>query len=200
MIGRGPASQPQLALDPCIEIPRKGAWEVTMPLTCGSVAKWWCSWLVCTCVLGLVVLSGCSGGSGGQRTFPTGEVSGTVTYKGERISLGKITFISAGGTGDFASADINDGSYAVKAPLGLCKIEIQIQADENKYAVTPQQMKMIKSKMKAMRDQGKNVPDEPPQVTKRTAIDLPEKYKFADKSGLEFEVKSGTQTKVWDLR
>ena len=168
-----------------------------MPLTRGSVTKWYRSWLVCACVLGLAVFSGCSGG---QRTFPTGEVSGTVTYKGERISLGKITFISTGGTGDFGSDIINDGSYKLKAPLGLCKIEIQLQSDENKYAVTPQQMKMIKAKMKQMRDQGMKVPDELPQATKKPAVNIPEKYKFADTSGLELEVKSGKQTKEWDLR
>jgi len=54
--------------------------------------------------------------------------------------------------------------------------------------------------MKAMKEKGMNVPDEPPQVAKRTTINLPEKYKFADKSGLEFEVKAGTQTKDWELR
>jgi hypothetical protein len=126
-------------------------------------------------------------------------VSGTVKYKGERISLGKITFISTAGTGNFGTGIINDGSYTVKAPLGPCKIEIQLQTDENKYAVTPQQMKMIKSKMKAMKDKGVKVPDEPPQATKRPTIELPEKYKFADQSGLEFEVKAGKQTKEWDL-
>jgi hypothetical protein len=168
-----------------------------MPLTCGSVTRWSRRRLVCTCILGLAVFSGCSGGKG---TFPTGEVSGTVTYKGKPIFLGKITFISTGVEGNFGSAIINDGAYTVKAPLGLCKIEIQMQSDENKYAVTPQQLKMIKAKMKAMRDQGMKVPDEPPQVTKRPTVSLPEKYKFADKSGLEFEVKAGSQTKEWDLR
>jgi hypothetical protein len=168
-----------------------------MPLTCGSATRWCRSWLVCACTLGLAAFSGCSGGQG---TFPTGDVSGTVTYKGERIPLGKITFISTGGTGNFGSATINDGAYTVKAPLGLCKVEVQAQSDENKYTVTPQQMKMIESKMKAMREQGMKVPDKPPVATKRTSIELPEKYKFADKSGLEFEVKAGTQTKEWDLR
>ena len=166
-----------------------------MRLTRSSVTKWCRSWLVCTCILGLAVFSGCSGGG----TFPTGEVSGTVKYKGEPISLGKITFISTAGTGNFGTGIINDGSYTVKAPLGPCKIEIQLQTDENKYAVTPQQMKMIKSKMKAMREKGMNVPDEPTQL-KRTTIKLPEKYKFADISGLGFEVQAGTQTKDWDLR
>ncbi len=167
-----------------------------MPSTCDSVTKWRRSWLVGTCILGLAAFAGCSAGS---RTFPTGKVTGKVTYKGEPISLGKITFISTGGTGDFGSDIINDGVYTLDAPLGLCKIEIQIQTDENKYAITPQQQKMIKSKMKAMKDQGMKVPDEL-SVTKKTTINLPEKYKFAEKSGLELEVKAGKQSKDWDLR
>src|SRR5207245_9040760 len=124
----------------------------------------------------------------------------TVKYKGEPSSQGKITFITKGGTGDFGTGTINDGAYTVKAPVGLCKIEIQIHSDEKKGAIPPQQMQMVKAKMKAMRDQGMKVPDEPLQVTKKPTIDLPEKYKVADRSGLEFEVKSGKQTKEWDLR
>jgi hypothetical protein len=169
-----------------------------MPLIRSSVTKWRRRWLVCACTLGLAVFPGCSGG--GPRTFPTGEVSGTVKYKGEPISQGKITFISTGGTGDFGTGTINDGAYKVKAPLGMCKIEIQIQSDENKGAIPPQQMKMVKAKMKALRDQGAKIPDEPPQATKRPTVNIPEKYKFADQSGLELEVKSGKQTKEWDLR
>src|SRR5262249_54299640 len=151
---------------------------VTMPLTCGSVTQWCRSWLVGTCILGLAAFSGCAPG---PRTFPTGEVSGKVTYKGEPISLGKITFITTGVTGDFGSGTINDGVYTLDAPVGRCKVEIQMQTDDNKYTVTPQQMKMIKAKMKAMKDQGMKVPDELPQVKKAT-FELPEKYKFADKS------------------
>jgi hypothetical protein len=169
-----------------------------MRLTCGSVTQRRRSWLVCTCILGLAVFSGCS--SDGPRTFPTGEVSGTVKYKGEPISQGKITFITKGGTGDFGSGTINDGAYTVKAPVGLCKIEIQIMSDENKGAVPPEQMKMVKAKMKALRDQGVKVPDEPLQATKKPTVNIPDKYKIADQSGLELEVKAGKQTKDWELR
>ncbi len=163
-----------------------------MPSTCDSVIKWF----GVAFVVALMALTGCSRGS---RTFPTGIVSGKVTFKGEPISLGKITFITKEGSGDFGTGIINDGAYTLDAPLGLCKIEIQMQTDQNKYAVSPQQMKMIKSKMKAMKDQGMNVPDEPP-VTKRSTFTLPEKYKYADKSGLEFDVKTGKQTWDKDLR
>jgi hypothetical protein len=143
-----------------------------------------------------MVFAGCSSGG---RTFPTGQVSGKITFKGEPISLGKITFISTGEAGDFGTGIINDGVYTLLAPLGPCKIEVQLQSDENKYAVSPHQMKMVKSKMKAMRDKGMKVPDDVP-VTKKSTINLPDKYKFADKSDLVFEVQSGKQTRDWDLR
>src|SRR5271165_5081389 len=159
-----------------------------MPLTCASVTKCCRSWLVCSCIVGVAVLSGCS-----HEPFPTGDVSGTVTYGGERIAQGKITFISS--TGDFGSATINEGLYIVRAPIGRCKIEIQAQSNENKYAIPPQQMKMAMSKMKQMREKGMKVPDEPLQAAQSTTISFPQKYAFADTSGLEFEVKAGTQTK-----
>jgi hypothetical protein len=146
----------------------------------------------------VAVLSGCSDG---QPTFPTGEVSGTVTYQGERISQGQIKFISKD-TGNFATAAIKDGSYTVKAPLGMCKIEIQVQSTEIGAVppqVPPQLKAMVEAKKKEMRDKGMQVPDELPQGTKGAAINLPDKYKSADTSGLEFEVKAGTQTKEWDL-
>jgi hypothetical protein len=144
----------------------------------------------------VAVLSGCSG-SGGGRTFPTGDVSGTVKYNGEPIPQGKITFINTE-TGDSTWAPINNGSYTVKAPLGPCKVEIQLQSTENVGAIPPQQMAMVKAKVKEMRDKGMNVPD--PTETKKPTINLPEKYKSADTSGLRFEVQAGTQTKEWDLQ
>jgi len=167
-----------------------------MPVTRNSLITWRRSWLVGGCIFGLTVIAGCSSNG---RTFPTGEVSGKVSFKGEPISYGKITFISTGATGDFGTGIINDGAYTLDAPLGPCKVEMQMQTDENKYAVSPQQMKMIKAKMKAMKDQGMKVPDELP-VTKKSSFSLPEKYKMAEKSGLVLDVKTGKQTKDWDLR
>jgi hypothetical protein len=172
------------------------ALEETMPVTRGQISTWRRNWLAGTCILGLTAFAGCSSGG---RTFPTGEVSGKVTFKGEPISLGKITFITTGPTGDFGTGIINDGVYTLDAPLGLCKVEIQMQTDENKYAVPPQQMKMVKAKMKAMKDQGMKVPDDLP-VTKKSTFTLPDKYKMADKSGLTLDVKDGKQTMDWDLR
>lgn len=167
-----------------------------MPSSCNSFTPWRHGWFAGACILGLWAFAGCSGG---PRTFPTGEVSGKITFKGEPISLGKITFISTGASGDFGTGIINDGAYTLDAPLGPCKIEVQMQTDENKYAVSPQQMKMIKAKMKAMKDQGMKVPDELP-VTKKSTFSLPDKYKMADKSGLTCDVQKGKQNKDWDLR
>src|SRR5262249_38748420 len=126
-----------------IEIHGRKIWELTMPVTCDLVITWRRSWHIGICVLGLAAIAGCSSSG---RTFPTGEVSGKITFKGEAISLGKITFISTGATGDFGTGIINDGVYKLDAPLGPCKIEVQMQTDETKYSVSPQQMKMIKAK------------------------------------------------------
>jgi hypothetical protein len=129
-----------------------------------------------------------------------GEVSGTVTYKGEPISQGKITFISTGGAGDSATGNITDGKYSVpNAPAGNCQIEIHMQTTENLYAMSPQQEKMMKAQMAKMKAQGMQVPDDVKRAKKNT-FDLPAKYKTAKSSGLQFEVQTGKQTKDWDLQ
>jgi hypothetical protein len=157
-------------------------------------------WLACACILGLAASSGCGSRSG--RTYAMGEVSGTVKYKGQPISEGKITFISTGAEGDSGTGAIIDGEYAVpNAPAGMCRIEIHIQTNENLYAINPQQMKMMKSQMAKMKAQGMQVPDEQElKSAKKSTIDLPAKYKSAKTSGLELDVKTGKQTKDWDLQ
>src|SRR5439155_10082039 len=130
-------------------------------------------WLARACILGLAACLGCGSRSG--RSYPTGEVSGTVLYKGQPLSQGKITFISTGAAGDSGTGDIIDGKYSVpNAPAGMCQIEIHIQTNENLYAVNPQQLKMMKAQMAKMKAQGMQVPDEEQlQRTKKNTIDLP---------------------------
>jgi hypothetical protein len=152
------------------------------------------------CILGLFASSGCSQSG---RTYPTGEVSGTVKYKGQPIGQGKITFMSTGAAADFATGDIVDGQYTVtNAPAGKCQIEIQMQTDENRGAIPPMMMKMMKSKMAQAKAQGTQVPDEEQalKLAKKSTFDLPAKYKNVKTSGLELDVQTGKQTKDWDLQ
>jgi hypothetical protein len=156
-------------------------------------------WLAWACILALAACSGCGSRSG--RAYPMGEVSGTVTYKGQPISQGKITFIGTA-AGDSATGQIIDGKYSLpNAPAGKCQIEIHIQTEENLYAVSPQQEKMMKAQMAKMRAQGMQVPDEKElKRARKNPVDLPAKYKTAKSSGLELDVQTGKQTKDWDLQ
>jgi hypothetical protein len=152
-------------------------------------------WLTCACILALAL--GCSKSG---HNYPTGEVSGTVKYKGEPISQGKIMFLSTGQDGYFATGQITDGKYNVPdAPAGKCRIEIQPQSKENVGAIPPQQMRMAKAQLAKMKAEGKQVPDEL-QKTKRPTVDFPKKYMTAQTSGLEMDVQKGKQTKDWDLQ
>jgi len=70
-------------------------------------------------VLGIGLVVGCSGGGG------SGEVSGAVTYGGEPIEGGSITFIPADGNKPTAGAPITNGTYAAKnVPVGKAKVSI----------------------------------------------------------------------------
>jgi hypothetical protein len=71
-------------------------------------------------LLSLAVLFGCGGDVGPEKH----DVSGTVSYDGQAVAEGQITFIpedtSVGGEG----GEIKDGRYAAKARAGKNKVEI----------------------------------------------------------------------------
>jgi hypothetical protein len=60
------------------------------------------------CVIPLIMLA-CVGCGDGRAT-----VSGRVTFNGEPVSRGSITFIPVDGKGQAAGGDVANGSYAVK--------------------------------------------------------------------------------------
>jgi len=64
-----------------------------------------------------LVLLGCS------RKNPTAPVSGTVTYKGQPVSFGKVTFKDEQGRAGWG--DISNGQYSLKAPVGDCTVAIE---------------------------------------------------------------------------
>jgi hypothetical protein len=162
------------------------------------------SWRAYGVILGLSAFLGCSNSA---RTYPSGNVSGTVSYKGEPIAKGAITFISTGPAGDVATGGITNGVYNVHdAPVGECKIQILVQGESSGTGSTrpENQMKMMKGQMKMARDSGMQIPDDvkmeaAPKKKKKTPSAFPEKYTNADLSGLKYEVTTGTQTKDWDL-
>lgn len=66
------------------------------------------------CLLTAVTVSGCSGRS----TVPMYDVSGAVTFDGTPLAHGSIVFDSVDGLTAPVMGGIEEGRYAVKAPIG----------------------------------------------------------------------------------
>lgn len=70
-------------------------------------------------VLGLVIFStGCGGGGGAS-------VSGSVSFNGQPLDKGQISFVPSDGKGSPVSGTISGGKFSVaKVPVGKCKVVI----------------------------------------------------------------------------
>ena len=68
------------------------------------------------------VLSGC----GGQATY---KVVGAVTWKGEDVKDGQITFLPADANLHAATAKIVNGHYEARVPAGRMTVQITAQRD-----------------------------------------------------------------------
>jgi hypothetical protein len=77
----------------------------------GRVAAW-CFWMI------FLFLGGC----GGDNLV---ELSGLVTFNGEPVKNGTISFIPIDGKGQTAGALIVEGRYSVQISPGKMKVEIQ---------------------------------------------------------------------------
>ncbi|HMC65045.1 MAG TPA: hypothetical protein VKI65_08895 [Gemmataceae bacterium] len=154
---------------------------------------------------GVFVLAGAAGlvGCGG----PEAMVAGKVTYKGEPLPSGTVTFIRDGANP--ASGQIKaDGTYVVEyAPVGDCTITVITQtAAQNAMSPAGKSMKDAdnpKYKDKFKQDEEKargeknqkmqNVPGKgdalPGGETK--SITIPQKYASPQSSPLKYSVKKG---------
>ena len=109
---------------------------------------------------------------------PTAPVSGSVTYKGQSLSVGKVSFIDAKGRAGYGP--IKDGRYSIRAPIGDCKVSI-----ESTEAEVPEDPKQ--------RKQGR-----PGMFIPKSFI--PEKYGSPEKSGLTFKVEDKENTAGFALK
>jgi hypothetical protein len=120
-------------------------------------------------------LVGCGGGAGhGPPRYP---VHGKVTFKGQPLAKGTITFGAADakkGTPDAAS--INNGSYEIDR--GLAAGDYAVVVEE----VSPSLREADKAKSALPKSK------------------IPEKYAAAKTSDLKFTVKSGSNTADFDLK
>lgn len=117
----------------------------------------------------LLLLSGCS-------DEQLAEVSGTVTVGGVPVEEGSMTFTPADGQGRTAGCPIKGGKYSAQVPLGKMQVSITVP--------------IVVGKKKLY-----NTPESP--EGNLYAESLPDKYN--SKTELELEVKSGRNTKDWNL-
>jgi hypothetical protein len=121
----------------------------------------------------LVVLAvvGCGGNTN------VGQVSGTVTYQGQPLPFGTVSFLDSGNQ-PLASSAINDGTYAmpVKVPVGPVKVIV----------TTPGRVSGRLPKKKS----GESI----------TVISIPARYGKTDSSGLTYTVKPGPNEYKIDLQ
>lgn len=118
----------------------------------------------------LLIVAGC-----GKRT---GEVYGTVTYQGESLPGGSVTFFGKDNQ-IIGSATIADGKYRIKQlPTGEAKITVTSAPPRSK------------SKADAI-----EAPGQPPPKT----VEIPPKYGNPDSSGQTIKVKAGPQKHTINL-
>lgn len=124
-------------------------------------------------IVGCVVagaLAGCGSGPA------SASISGEVKVDGVPVEKGVISFSSLDGTGAPVTGEIKNGRYEVRTTAGNKQVRISVP--------------VVTGKQKES-----NAPDA--KFVEITAESLPAKYH--SRSELTFDVKSGSNTKNWDL-
>jgi hypothetical protein len=134
----------------------------------------------------LIGLAGCAG---------KGEVSGKVTYKGQSVPAGRVTFLCQAGDNRAMSTAIQDGRYTIlDCPAGPVKISVETFPPVNAAPdAGPTGMpKGITS--------GFSPPKADPYASPPGQyVQLPPRYANPDKSGLTYTVTAGKQEHPLDL-
>ena len=132
---------------------------------------------------------GCGGGKG--------DITGEVTYKGEPLSVGRITFLSQVGKQEVKSANIIRGKYTIGGfPVGPVKIGVESFEPPPAEALTNAKMAKVvpaggmKDFMKAPPPDLVEMANGPPLKF----MPIPLLYANPEISGLTYEVKRGLQT------
>ncbi len=125
----------------------------------------------------------------------TGNVSGTITYKGKPLPVGSVTFVNASKE-PVGTAAVRDGYYSLtRTPVGPVTILVTTPPVPSRRNVPPPPPPRGK-----MSPKGQSLPEfsvesqkAPPPIT------IPDKYANANESGLTFTVQPGDQEHNIDL-
>jgi hypothetical protein len=124
-------------------------------------------------------------GCGGKNPNAPASVSGKVTYKGQPVPAGSITFISGGAGGRTCQLDA-DGSYTgIDLPVG--EMTVTVETESAKAMATPQDPKAKRSG---------SAPPPPGGKTSKPIeyVKIPEKYADAKTTPLKKTLKSGSNS------
>jgi hypothetical protein len=123
------------------------------------------------------VLSGCGGSNAN-----VGAVSGKVTYRGQPVTEGTVSFMNAeAGTGAEAKLG-QDGTYQVETPEGGLPV--------GTYAVSISPPIYLDS----------SDPKTPPVMVEKKVANIPEKYRSHYSSGLTAMVKEGSNEVNFEMK
>ena len=162
------------------------------------------------------LLAGLAVGCGGSNT--PANIKGKVTYKGQPLPGGSVTF--TGDAGSYPSSINSDGTYSVKdVPVGTFAIIVDTESvnpkggtsadDKDLKKKDKQQAKGIEAARKQRMEQegigggggggGGGFGPAPPEVLAAMYMKIPAKYGDKRTSGLRMDVVRGDQTKDIEL-
>ncbi len=136
------------------------------------------------CLAAVVLAAGCGRGRG--------DVSGKVTFNNEPIPWGRIHFFSEGGNNEVLHSPIVNGKYQIdKCPSGPVKIAVESFRAPGKPGAEMENEKLAQGfkGMAMMKDRSEG----PPLEVAGKYVEIPERYKDAEQSGLTYTVQAGPQ-------
>ncbi len=145
--------------------------------------------LVCLAPAVALLLPGCGKGKG--------DITGEVSFKGEPISVGRITFLSQVGNQEVKSTHIIRGKYTITGfPVGPAKICIESMEPPDKEILENTK----KINIPAAGGMKEHMKGPPPELVEMASgpplkyVPIPLAYANPDSSHLTYEVKPGAQT------
>jgi len=142
--------------------------------------------------LGLVIVLGCGDQSGLPTRYP---VSGKVTFKGEPVEKGTISFIPTQDSGRPATGEITNGNYS------LTTATPNDGALPGSYKVTVISKELDTTKLKEIAKGGQFHHDANfAKATKNAKNLVPARYNLADTSDLTATVEAKSSTINFDLK
>jgi len=146
--------------------------------------------LIC-CAAAIAPIVGCGGGAGSVKVVPAG---GTVTFQGAPLAGANVTFVPEDGPVATGITDVK-GSFTLAtgnqsgAVQGKSRVSINLPAKSAQDDLSG--MSESERSMELTKRMGMN-PGKMFQERDRASV-IPEKYKRADSSGLEFTIVSDSE-------